>query len=129
MLIYIIIGIIVGTCIIAFLTFLITKSSIKYNNEYLSKQVDELNQKIEDMNAGRIKIPINYGYYTYFVYKDATMEEVINKIGKPTFIDYNYFGTGVDKMSWYYHCTGFDNPTNDRLIIFFKDGYISEIKN
>ena len=102
---------------------------IRYVYTIIPNKVNKLEQKIEDMNSGREKIPVAFGWYTYFVYKDATMEEVIEKIGGPTFINYNVLGTGEDKLSWYYTCGFGDNPSNDKLVIYFKNNRIKSISN
>ena len=117
-------------CIIScIITASITKYNCKYNREFLQIKINSLEQDIEDMNSGREKIPVIFGWHTYFVYKDATMEEVVKTIGSPTFINYNFYGEGEHKLSWYYKC-GFGNtPDNDKLSIWFKNNRINSISN
>ena len=125
---YIIIALII--CIIScIITASITKSNCKYNREFLQNKINSLEQDIEDMNSGREKIPVIFGWHTYFVYKDATMEEVVKTIGSPTFVNYNFFGEGEHKMSWYYKCGFGDTPNNDKLAIWFKNNRIKSISN
>lgn len=59
------------------------------------KTINDINEKIkqdeEDRNVGREKIPVLFGDHTYYIYRDATMEEASKVIPyTPTYISTNF---------------------------------------